>query len=210
MRIGPDTHLLREVGEVQSAGLWACINSMVITGAEPVIVATGADRSERLEDVFGVVEPTDVRWVSLSLDDLDHAGALAEVMKACPHAVVVAGRAGLLRHADTSTLPLVRCRWVDDGESFEAGDRRLLSVQAGRRSGNTESARSAHRYLLGRRHLRLPPAGPTAQHRHRARPGDVGQAHGAVRPPRARTMARPRRPPTIRLPLRWNWHGASA
>ena len=82
---------------MQGTGLWVCVNSMVSTGGEPVIVATGADRSQWLEDGFGVVEPTDVRWGYLSVDDLDHAGALAEVMTACPHAVVIAGRAALPR-----------------------------------------------------------------------------------------------------------------
>jgi hypothetical protein len=46
---------------------------MVITGAEPVLAATGADRGQWLEDVF--VEPTDVRWDYLAVDDLDHTGA---------------------------------------------------------------------------------------------------------------------------------------
>ena len=105
---------------------------MVIAGAEPVIVATGtvADRSQWWEGVLSIVEPTDVRWVYLSCDDLDRTGHLAEVMMACPQAVLVASRAAAHRHAGTLAVPFDRCRWVDDRESFEAGDHRLLSVRS--------------------------------------------------------------------------------
>ena len=64
------------------------INSMVILGAEPVIVDTGtpANRTQWLEDVFSLVEPEDVRWIFLSHDDVDHTGNLDEALAACPNA----------------------------------------------------------------------------------------------------------------------------
>lgn len=54
------------------------VNSMVITGAEPVLIDTGAPvhRDRWLDAVFSVVDPADVRWVFLSHDDVDHAGNL--------------------------------------------------------------------------------------------------------------------------------------
>jgi flavorubredoxin len=129
--IGPDTFLLHQVHEVHGARRWVCANSMVIAGAEPVIVTTGrvADSGAWLHGVFGVVEPTDVRWVYLSLDDLACADNLAGLMTACPEAVLVASQRALRRHAGILAFPVERCRFVDDGESFEAGDRRLLSVR---------------------------------------------------------------------------------
>ena len=65
------------------------LNSMVIRGAEPVIVDTGtpANRRQWLEDVFAIVEPEDVRWIFLSHDDVDHSGNLDEVFAACPNAI---------------------------------------------------------------------------------------------------------------------------
>ena len=62
------------------------LNSMVIRGAEPVIVDTGtpANRRQWLEDVFAIVEPEDVRWIFLSHDDVDHSGNLDEVLRGVP------------------------------------------------------------------------------------------------------------------------------
>jgi flavorubredoxin len=130
--VGPDTYLLRQVQEVHGAHRWVCANSMVITGAQPIIVTTAriAGRSQWLDGVFGIVEPTDLRWVYLSGDDFDHAGNLAELMAACPQAMLVADRAALRRNTGTAAFPFDRYRFVDDGECFEAGDRRLLSVPA--------------------------------------------------------------------------------
>jgi len=54
------------------------MNSMVIRGAEPVLVDTGAPavRPQWLEAAWSVVDPIDVRWVFLTHDDRDHSGNL--------------------------------------------------------------------------------------------------------------------------------------
>ena len=84
--VGPDTWLIRQVQESNGAPLSVYINSLIITGTEPVIVDTGSAANRRywLEDAFGIVDPADVRWVFLSHDDADHTGNLAEVMTRCP------------------------------------------------------------------------------------------------------------------------------
>jgi flavorubredoxin len=130
-QIGPDTYLVHQVQGAQGEPLCLYLNSMVITGAEPVIVDTGTstNRTQWLEDVFGIVDPADVRWVYVSHDDIDHTGNLAEVMTACPGAVLVCSWAVIERHANACAFPLGRCRRVNDGDSFEAGDRRLLVVR---------------------------------------------------------------------------------
>ncbi len=77
-QIAPDTYLIHDhqgegVGPVSVA-----LNSLVIRSAEPVIVDTGMaeNRDTYLDDVFGLVEPEDVRWVFISHDDVDHTGNL--------------------------------------------------------------------------------------------------------------------------------------
>lgn len=129
--IGPDTWLIHQVQQALGQPLYVYLNSMVITGAEPVIVDTGtvANRDQWLDDVFGIVDPGDVRWVFLSHDDADHTGNLAEVMTRCGHATLVSSWAITERHANAFEFPLERCRWINDGDSFEAGDRRLLAVR---------------------------------------------------------------------------------
>lgn len=79
--------------------------------------------------MFSLVEPADVRWVFLSHDDADHTGNLAEVMAACPNAELVCSWAIMERFSNAFAFPLERCRWVNDGDEFEAGDRKLLALR---------------------------------------------------------------------------------
>lgn len=131
LRLGPDTWLVRQLYGEGSAPMSVYINSMVITGAEPVIVDTGtrSNRAQWLDDVFSLVEPDDVRWVFLSHDDTDHTGNLVEVLGACPNATLVTNWFSVERMATDVGLPLARMRWVDDGEHFDAGDRTLVALR---------------------------------------------------------------------------------
>jgi flavorubredoxin len=126
-RITPDTWLIPNLAD-GGDGLFLPVNSMVIRGAEPVIVDTGAPihRQLWLDKVFSVVEPEDVRWIFLSHDDGDHTGGLQDVLRRCPNATLVANffiveRLGL----EMPALPLERMRWIEPGGSFDAGDRTL-------------------------------------------------------------------------------------
>jgi flavorubredoxin len=130
-QIAPDTFVIHDhVGEGQAPVL-VPLNTMVIRGAEPVVVDTGvADNRERyFEDLFSIVEPDDIRWVFISHDDIDHTGNLNELMSLAPNATLVVNwflqeRMG----AELAVSPL-RQRWVVDGESFDVGDRSLFAVR---------------------------------------------------------------------------------
>jgi flavorubredoxin len=130
-RIAPDTWLIHQVQEALGQPLYVYLNSMVITGAEPVIIDTGTigNREQWLDDVFAIVDPNDVRWVFLSHDDIDHTGNLTEVMTACPYATLVSSWAITERNANAFEFSLERCRWINDGDGFDVGDRRLLAVR---------------------------------------------------------------------------------
>ena len=92
LRIADDTWVIQATLGEGEAPLVVHLNSMVITGAEPIVVDTGAPihRDQYLDDLFGIVDPEDVRWVFISHDDSDHHGNLHEVMDACPNATLVA------------------------------------------------------------------------------------------------------------------------
>jgi flavorubredoxin len=128
--IATDTFVIHSAQEAFGQPLVVYLNSMVIRGAEPVIIDTGtiANREQWLEDVFAIVEPGDVKWVFLSHDDVDHTGNLDEVMTACPNATLVCSWPILERHTNAFSFPLDRCRWINDGESFDVGDRKLLAA----------------------------------------------------------------------------------
>jgi flavorubredoxin len=129
--VAPETFVVRQlVGEGLAPNL-AMLNTMVIRGAEPVIVDTGAalTRSEWLDHTFALVEPEDVRWIFLSHDDTDHTGNLHQVLDRAPNATLVTNWFTIERTAaDGPMLPLERLRILNPGESFTAGDRTLTAV----------------------------------------------------------------------------------
>jgi flavorubredoxin len=129
-RIAPDTWVIPEIVP-GPPGTIVPMNSMVITAAEPVIVDTGnaLSRAEWLEAAFSVVDPADVRWVFLSHDDHDHSGNLEAVLELCPAATLVTNWFTVERVSRAMELPMDRMRWVNQGESFDVGDRTLVALR---------------------------------------------------------------------------------
>jgi flavorubredoxin len=129
--IAPDTFVLHSVQPALGQPLFVYLNSLVIRGAEPMIVDTGTinNRKQWLEDVFSIVEPRDVKWIFLSHDDVDHTGNLDDTVEACPNAKLVCSWAMIERHTNAFNWPLDRCRWVTDGQSFDIGDRTILAMR---------------------------------------------------------------------------------
>ena len=127
-RIAEDTWLIPNLvpGE---PGSYLFVNSMVILAEEPVVVDTGAPlhREQWLDAVSSVVDPDDVRWVFLSHDDGDHIGNMADLLARAPNATVVANFFSTERAAlePERALPLDRMIWLNEGSSFDVGDRRL-------------------------------------------------------------------------------------
>jgi hypothetical protein len=205
-KVAAGTYVIHEVQHALGQPLSVYLNSLVIQAAEPVIVDTGTVRNRRawLEDVFGLVDPADVRWVFLSHDDADHTGNLAEVMAACPKAQLVCSWAITERFANAFAFPLERCRWLNDGDTFEAGDRTLMAL----RPPLYDSP--ATRGLLDQR-TRVywaadssPPPSPAARALHRwPQTSPIStrvlvERDGDVHPPRPVTVAKPRGPRPLR------------
>jgi flavorubredoxin len=130
-RVADETFIIHDHTGEGIAPVLVPINSLVIRGAEPIVVDTGfADNREHFHaDVFGLVEPEDIRWLFVSHDDVDHTGNVNELMRLAPNATLVINWFMLERMGATLDVPLHRMRWVADGESFEAGDRRLHAVR---------------------------------------------------------------------------------
>ncbi|PKV83116.1 MBL fold metallo-hydrolase [Streptomyces sp. TLI_146] len=105
------------------------MNSMVIRGAEPILVDTGAPavRAQWLEAAWSVVDPLDVRWIFLTHDDRDHAGNLLAVLAECPNATLLTTWFSLGRMAEEWETPINRCRFMTDGDTIDAGDRTLVA-----------------------------------------------------------------------------------
>jgi flavorubredoxin len=130
LTLDPDVVLVRSLPD-GGGPVRVAVNSLVIKGAEPVLVDTGAasGRDEWWGQVEEAVDPGDVRWIFISHDDIDHYGNLVEALDRCPQATLVTSWFMGQRLASYADLPLERSRWVNDGESFVAGGRELVAVR---------------------------------------------------------------------------------
>lgn len=128
VHVAPETYLIPNLAPAGDAFL--PVNSLLIRGKEPIVVDTGAPvhREHWLEQVFGLVEPEDIRWVFLSHEDGDHTGSLDQVLEAAPNATLVMNFFGAERLALERPVDLTRMRWLEPGETFEVGDRRLRLI----------------------------------------------------------------------------------
>ncbi len=127
--IAPETFLVHDhQGEGDD---WIALNTMVIRGAEPVVVDTGMmeNREQYLADVFSLVEPEDIRWVFISHDDVDHTGNVNALMEQAPNATLVIDWFMQERMGASLDVPATRWRWVQDGDGFDVGDRTLQIVR---------------------------------------------------------------------------------
>jgi flavorubredoxin len=106
------------------------IHSMVIRGAEPVLIDTGCTvaRERWLESVFSLVDPVDVRWVVISHADHDHIANVPQVLELCPNATLVSSMQITTRLVGDVSYPFERMRWVNVGESMTLPDRTLEFV----------------------------------------------------------------------------------
>lgn len=130
-RIAPDTFVIHDHQGEGTAPVCVALNAMVIQGEQPVVVDTGVaeNRDRYFEDVFSLVEPTDVRWVFISHDDVDHTGNVNELMARCPNATLVINWFMVERMGESLTVPPSRWRWIGDGDTLDVGDRTLHALR---------------------------------------------------------------------------------
>jgi flavorubredoxin len=131
LRIADCTYLIRPLERIPGVPLAMHVNSLVVQGAEPLIVDTGAARfrEEWIEQVFGLVDPHDVRWIFLSHDGRDHTGNLEVALEMCPRATLITSWFASLRVCGKAVVAPERQCWVADGETVELADRRLVAVR---------------------------------------------------------------------------------
>ena len=129
-QVAPETFVVPWHLQAPPVG-YICMNSLVIRGAEPILVDTGspANRAEWLDSVFSLVEPEDVKWIFLSHDDRDHAGNLLQVLDACPNATLLTTWFSIGRMAEEWMTPIHRCRFVNEGDRIDAGDRTFAAIR---------------------------------------------------------------------------------
>jgi hypothetical protein len=128
-QVGADTYLVKQIAGEGLGPVATHVNTMVITGDEPVVVDTGLalTRAGWLERTFELVDPQDVRWIFLSHDDGDHTGNIMQVLDLCPNATLVTNWFSVERMMGDVRLPLDRMIWINDGDRFGT-DERFVAV----------------------------------------------------------------------------------
>ncbi|GGU15184.1 MBL fold metallo-hydrolase [Actinomadura livida] len=101
------------------------VNAYVLYAREPVLIDTGlgASSPEFLEELWSLVEPSDLRWVYLT--DPDHAESALEVLDAAPDALLVTTYLGMMLLSIEKRIPAERVFLLNPGEWLDVGDRRL-------------------------------------------------------------------------------------
>jgi flavorubredoxin len=129
--IAPETFLIHDHEGEGTAPVCVPLNTMVIRGAEPVVVDTGMaeNREQYLADVFSLVEPEDIRWVFISHDDVDHTGNLNALMDRACNATLVINWFMTTRMGASLEVPPTRQCWVGAGDGLDVGDRVLQAVR---------------------------------------------------------------------------------
>lgn len=127
VELAPETFLVRMALATAADPLVMYQASMVIRGAEPILVDTGpaAAADLWLEATFALVDPQDVRWVFVSHNDADHDGNVLAALAACPNATLVTTSGAVARMTSSFDLPYRRMSWLNFGDTFEAGDRSI-------------------------------------------------------------------------------------
>ena len=127
VEVAPETYLVRLAFPADADAMTMYQSSLVVRGAEPVIVDTGpaAAADLWLDAAFGLVEPEDIRWIFVSHNDSDHSGNLLASLAACPNATLVTTSPAVLRLTSSFDLPYRRMAWLRSGETFDAGDRTI-------------------------------------------------------------------------------------
>ena len=146
-----------------------------------------------------------MRWIFLSHDDTDHTGNLELCLEMCPNATLVTSWFATERMSGDVVLPIDRQRWVGDGESFDAGDRRLVAVRPP--TWDSPTTRGLYDTKTGvywsSRRVRHARARPRRPRRRRPRRDARRVVHGVLvdaqpvargrRPGQVRRLGRPRR-----------------
>ena len=129
VEIAPETWVIQDTAGEDQPDRRSAMNSMLIRGAQPVVVDTGVPDADRCFEPAWLVDPADVRWVFVSHDDTsDPLRRVGEPMRPCPddarHELVPvrAARPGARRRP-------TRWRWLGDGETLDVGDRTRSAIR---------------------------------------------------------------------------------
>ena len=129
-QMGPDINVLPAYFPIPSMGFLP-VNAFVIKAKEPVLVDTGMgiESEEFMKALESIIDLHDLKWVWLTHDDADHTGNIQKVLEAAPSARLAVNSLAMLRMSTAWPVPMHQVYWLNSGDSFSVGDRKLTAVR---------------------------------------------------------------------------------
>jgi glyoxylase-like metal-dependent hydrolase (beta-lactamase superfamily II) len=126
--VAPDTFSLNAWMPLPGFGVLA-INAFLLKSQQPVLIDTGLGglRSDFIEKLGELIDPSELRWIWITHADADHVGNLGALLDIAPNARVVTTFLGMGKMG-MQGLPVERCYLLNPGESLDVGDRELRAV----------------------------------------------------------------------------------
>ncbi len=128
--VAPDTFILPSAVQVPGLG-FIPLNAFVITGKEPILIDTGinTDGDRFIKALTSIVDPSDLKCIWLTHDDLDHIGNAQRIIEMAPDARLFVHPLIAIRLDTSWPIPLDRVRALSPGDVIGHGDRELIAVR---------------------------------------------------------------------------------
>ncbi len=129
-KVAPDTTSFCGFFPIGPLGILPA-NAHFIHAKEPILVDTSgfAFRDQFLEELAGIIDPEDLKWIYVSHTDLDHIGNLEAVMAQAPNARVVVPSLGAAKFGLKEGFDMSRLQPMDAGQRLDLGDRELVLLK---------------------------------------------------------------------------------
>jgi flavorubredoxin len=126
----PDISVLPTFFRVPGMGVLP-INAFVILSEEPVLVDAGieCEKEDFMKALKSIIDPSDLKWIWLTHDDLDHTGNIKRIMELSPKAKLVTHAFSAFRLSTAWSLPWRRVQALSLGEGLNVGDRILTPIR---------------------------------------------------------------------------------
>jgi hypothetical protein len=129
-KISPDVTVMSDFAEVPGIGFLP-VNTFVLHAQQPVVVDTGLSTPDKnfVDELAGVIDPADVRWIYITHPDRDHTGGMWTLLEAAPNARIVTTFLGVGILSTEFPVPLDRVYLLNPGQTLDVGDRTLTAFR---------------------------------------------------------------------------------
>lgn len=129
-KIAEDVHVLPSYFPLPGFGM-VPVNAFVLTGEQPMLIDTGLmpETDDFVEQLGTVIDPADLRWLWITHTDPDHMGSMHRLLEAYPNITLVTAFMNFGALGLTGGVDPTRVRLVNQGETFDIGDRTLTALR---------------------------------------------------------------------------------